>query len=155
MNPTTPTHIHSLEMRRPVKKRGRGKGKGKGKGKRRKRVQRGKGGGGGGRLNTLIDKLPIELHWPGHRFTGPGTKLHKRLDKNDQPLPHSKPKNRVDETSMKHDICYRDNKGKQGHTRCDMQMVARLRKIHKPTLRERFDRLVAGTIIRNKVNVER
>ena len=29
-------------------------------------------------LNTLANKLPFEMHLPGHNFTGPGTKLYKR-----------------------------------------------------------------------------
>ncbi|KAJ8929201.1 hypothetical protein NQ314_018133 [Rhamnusium bicolor] len=36
---------------------------------------------GRGLLNTLINKLPVELHIPGYRFCGPGTKLQKRLDR--------------------------------------------------------------------------
>ena len=31
-------------------------------------------------LNTLVNKLPFEMHLPGHNFTGPGTKLYKRLN---------------------------------------------------------------------------
>ena len=26
-------------------------------------------------LNSLVNKLPFEMHLPGHNFTGPGTKL--------------------------------------------------------------------------------
>ena len=29
-------------------------------------------------LNSLVNKLPFEMHQPGHSFTGPGTKLNKR-----------------------------------------------------------------------------
>ena len=28
-------------------------------------------------LNTLVNKLPFEMHLPGHNFTGQGTKLYK------------------------------------------------------------------------------
>ena len=35
---------------------------------------------GGNFLNTTINKLPFELHVPGHNFTGPCTKLDKRLN---------------------------------------------------------------------------
>ena len=35
---------------------------------------------GGSFLNTLENKLPFETHLPGHNFTGPGTKLYKRLN---------------------------------------------------------------------------
>jgi hypothetical protein len=33
----------------------------------------------GGNLNSLINKLLIELYLPGHNFTGHGTKLKKKL----------------------------------------------------------------------------
>jgi NAD-dependent SIR2 family protein deacetylase len=33
----------------------------------------------GGNLLSLINKLSIELHLPGHNFTGPITNLKKRL----------------------------------------------------------------------------
>ena len=35
---------------------------------------------GGSFLNTTINKPPFELHLPGHNFTGPGTKLDKKLN---------------------------------------------------------------------------
>ena len=36
-------------------------------------------------LNTLVNKLPFEKHLPGHNFTGPGTKLYKRLNPDGTP----------------------------------------------------------------------
>ena len=30
-----------------------------------------KGAAGGSFLNTLVNKLPFEMHLPGHNFTGP------------------------------------------------------------------------------------
>ena len=35
---------------------------------------------GGSFLNTLVNKLPFEMHLQGHNFTGPGTKLYKSLN---------------------------------------------------------------------------
>ncbi|KAJ8962882.1 hypothetical protein NQ318_001290 [Aromia moschata] len=56
---------------------------------------------GRGLLNTLINKLPIELHLPGgYRFCGPGTKLSKRLKRGDVGI------NQLDEACKKHDIAY-------------------------------------------------
>ena len=115
--------------------------------KRRKRRQRGKGEG---ILNSIINALPFELHLPGHRFTGPGTKLEKRLDKYDRPLPSSKPLNRVDATSYRHDLCYRDNTSRQGRSRCDRRMLKQLSRIKKPSFREKLDRGVVAPIIWTK-----
>ena len=48
---------------------------------------------GEGIMNRLINKLPFEVHLPGHNFTGPGTKLSKRLNKDGTPKSWSKPIN--------------------------------------------------------------
>ena len=40
---------------------------------------------GGSFLNTLVNKLPLEMHLPGHNFIGPGTKLYKRLNSDGTP----------------------------------------------------------------------
>ena len=36
-------------------------------------------------LNSLMNKLPFEMHFPGHNITGPGTKLYKRLNQDETP----------------------------------------------------------------------
>jgi len=144
--PSTPRHITMVKRQNTTRSGGR-----KRKRRRRRSNQSGKGSGF---LNRAIDKLPFELHLPGHRFTGPGTKLPKRLDRNDKPLPHSKPRNRVDATSLKHDLCYRDNKDAKGRNVCDRRMVAQLRKIKKPSIREWVDRALVSRIIMNKANAE-
>ncbi|AJP61529.1 capsid-like protein [Adoxophyes honmai entomopoxvirus 'L' virophage 1] len=55
---------------------------------------------GTGFINNIITKLPLELHYPGHNFTGPGTNLVLRMEKNDKPV------NKVDKNSLIHDIEY-------------------------------------------------
>lgn len=55
---------------------------------------------GRGLVNTLINKLPIELHLPGYRFCGPGTRLEKRLARGDQGI------NPLDNACKEHDIAY-------------------------------------------------
>ena len=42
-------------------------------------------------LNDTINYLPFEMHMPGHNFTGPGTKLNKRLNEDMTPKAWSKP----------------------------------------------------------------
>jgi len=46
------------------------------------------------------------MHITGHNFTGPGTKLNKRLNEDMTPKAWSKPINRVDKAAYHHDICY-------------------------------------------------
>ena len=73
--------------------------------------------------------LPFELHPPvsltkRYQFLGPGTKLNKRLDENKNPLPHSKPVNKLDEIAMNHDICYEKYpKTKERNKICDKKML--------------------------------
>lgn len=60
---------------------------------------------GGGLVDTLINKLPIELHIPGgYKFCGPGTKLEKRLEEGDRGI------NPLDESCREHDIFYSQQK---------------------------------------------
>lgn len=51
-------------------------------------------------LDTLIDLLPFEMHVPGYKFCGPGTKVSKRIEQGDEPL------NPLDEACRQHDIAY-------------------------------------------------
>ena len=93
----------------------------------------------GGKIDfhKAITKLPFEIHLPGHSFTGPGTRLDKRLDANDNPLPHSKPINRVDAAAYRHDLAYRDAGDNLSRKHdADREMVQELDSIQDPTLRE-------------------
>ena len=44
-----------------------------------------KGAAGRSFLNTLVNNHPFEMHLPEHNFTGPGIKLHKRLNSDGTP----------------------------------------------------------------------
>lgn len=55
---------------------------------------------GSGLINSLINKLPVELHLPGYQFCGPGTKLDERLKRGDQGV------NPLDAACREHDIAY-------------------------------------------------
>lgn len=55
---------------------------------------------GCGLVNSLIDKLPFELHLPSYNFCGPGTKLKERLARGDRGV------NLLDEACREHDIVY-------------------------------------------------
>ena len=61
---------------------------------------------GGSFLNTLVNKLPFEMHFPGHNLTGPGKKLYKRLNPDETPKEWSIPINRLDNVAYHHDLCY-------------------------------------------------
>lgn len=51
-------------------------------------------------MNSLINKLPFEMHIPSYHYCGPGTKLKKRLARNDPGV------NELDRACREHDIAY-------------------------------------------------
>lgn len=55
---------------------------------------------GSGLINSVINKLPFEMHLPSYRYCGPGTKLEKRLERGDAGI------NPLDEACKSHDIAY-------------------------------------------------
>ena len=103
-------------------------------------------------LNTLVNKLPFEMHLPGHSFTGPGTKLYKRLNSDGTPMEWSIPINRVDNAAY-HDLCYsKHDDTKTRNKVCDRTMLGELSGIVNQTLRERIDKSIVGKLIKAKVN---
>ena len=106
---------------------------------------------GGSILNKMINSLPVEMHLPGHNFTGPGTKLNKRLNEDLTPKKWSKPINRIDKAAYHHDICYlKNNDTATRNAVCDKNMLKEMSDIYNPTLRERMERGLVSTLIGTK-----
>lgn len=74
---------------------------------------------GCGLLNTLINKLPFELHVPGYSFCGPGTRLKKRLARGDRGI------NQLDEACKEHDIAYSQHQDLQKRHEADRLLAAK------------------------------
>ena len=105
---------------------------------------------GGSLLNKAINNLPIEMHLPGHNFTGPGTKLNKRLNPDLTPKKWSKPINRVDKAAYHHDLCYlKNNDTATRNAVCDKNMLKELKGIYNP-IREKMERGLVSTLIGTK-----
>lgn len=68
---------------------------------------------GRGVVNSIISKLPFELHLPGYQYCGPGTKLQKRLARGDPGI------NELDVACKEHDIAYSNNKDTLERNRAD------------------------------------
>ena len=87
---------------------------------------------------------------PGHNFTGPGTKLNKRLKVDGTPKSWSRPINHVDSAAYRHDLAY------ARHADTAERIVADKKKeldaIPNPTLKERMERAVVKPILKTKVN---
>ena len=106
---------------------------------------------GGSILNKMINNLPVEMHLLGHNFTGPGTKLNKRLNADLTPKEWSKPINRIDKAAYHHDICYlKNNDTATRNNVCDKNMLQEMKDIYNPTLRERMERGLVSTLIGTK-----
>ena len=106
---------------------------------------------GGSILNKMINNLPVEMHLLGHNFTGPGTKLNKRLNPDLTPKEWSKPINRIDKAAYHHDICYlKNNDTATRNAVCDKNMLQEMKDIYNPTLRERMERGLVSTLIGTK-----
>ena len=105
-------------------------------------------------FNIAVNKLPFELHLPGHNFTGPGTRLDKRLNPDRTPKDWSMPIKRVDEAAYHHDLCYAKNQDRKTRNKvCGREMLSKLHQITNPSLRERLDRSLVSNMINAKVNL--
>ena len=105
-------------------------------------------------FNKAMSKLPFEMHLPGHNFTGPGTRLDRRLNPYGTPKEWSIPINRVDSAALHHDLCYANHPDRKSRNEvCDKEMLRELDRITNPTLRERVDKGIVRNIINAKVNM--
>ena len=96
------------------------------------------------------------MHLPGHNFTGPGTKLNKRLNPDLTPKKWSKPINRVDKAAYHHDICYlKNNDTATRNAVCDKNMLKELKGIYNPTIKERMERGLVSSLIGTKKKKKR
>ena len=91
--------------------------------------------------------MPGEWHQPEYSFCNPGTNLDKRLDEANNPKPSSKPKNRVDEVCMKHDIDYGNSTTLEEKHEVDREMLYNLSLIQNQTLREKVKRFIVKNMI--------
>ena len=93
------------------------------------------------------------MHLPGHNFTGPGTKLYKRLNSDGTQKEWSIPINKVDNAAYPHDLCYsKHNDTKTRNQVCDKTILNELNEIVNPTLKEGIDKPIVGKLINAKVN---
>ena len=95
-----------------------------------------KGAAGGSFLYTIVNNLPFEMHLPGHNFTGPETKLYKRLSLDVTPKERSILINRFDNAAYHHDLCYsKHDDTKTRNQVCDKTMLGELKWYCKPNFK--------------------
>ena len=96
---------------------------------------------GGSFLNTLVNKLPFEMHFPGHNFTGPVTNIYKRLNLDGTPKEWSILVNRVYNAAYHRHLCYsKHDDTKTRNEVCDKTMLGELNGIVNPILRAMIDK---------------
>lgn len=91
----------------------------------KKKVSRCKASEGRGIADSIINRLPIELHLPGYQYCGPGTKLQKRLERGDPGI------NSLDKACKEHDISYSIYKNIEDRHRADQILADRAWQISK------------------------
>ena len=107
----------------------------------------------------IMPRLP-ELHYVSpftgkrHNFTGPGTKLNKRIDpRTKKPLPNSQPVNEVDKTAYLHDLAYNEFPDLERRKIADNVMIEDLDQIRKDknvNWKTRADALLVGGVMKLK-----
>ncbi len=80
----------------------------------------------------------------------PMNPLHKQLDENDLPIVGQEPFNKVDEISMRHDICYRDHPDAKA---CDDLLLEELDILEPHDRREKRDKSIVKKVIWNKEKI--
>lgn len=68
-------------------------------------------------INRAVDALPVELHLPGYKFCGPGTKLGERLARGERGI------NELDEACREHDIAYDRYKDNERRREADRKLA--------------------------------
>ena len=92
------------------------------------------------------------MHIPSHNFTGPCTKLKKRLNPDLTPRKWSKPVSRVDKAAYHHHICYLKNDDTATRSAvCDKNMLKELEGIYNPSLRKRLGKSIMSKLVGMKV----
>ena len=106
---------------------------------------------GKGLINNFINDLPFEMHYPGHNFLGPGTKLNKRLNEDQTPESWSVPVDSDDAVAYRHDLCYLKNKDRKTRNAvCDKNMLDELASLTDQTPAEKKHAKIASAIIGTK-----
>lgn len=92
----------------------------------------------------LVDfsKLPPTKY----SFCGPFSKLHKRLDENDNPLPHSLPINSLDSQCLIHDIAYKNFKDVKNRNEADRVLRDKAKKIKMDSTKSKSERFNAAAV---------
>lgn len=103
-------------------------------------------------IDKLIDFIPIEFHLPDYNYTGPGTKLLKRLERGDKPI------NKLDAASKEHDLIYHKSKDSKKRFEADKVLIEQAEEIYQnpeSSFREKIEAYVVKIIMKTKTKLGR
>lgn len=104
-----------------------------------------------GLIDTIINHMP-EIHVPGYRFAGPGTKLEERLSRGERGI------NKLDDACMDHDIAYANCEDSKSRRKADKILINRaIKRIfsRSATLDERAVALLVSGLMSAKVGLSK
>ena len=79
--------------------------------------------------------------------------MNKRFEETDNPKLWSKPKNRVDEVCMKHNIDYGNSMTLEGKHKAHRKMLNNFSLIGNPMLEKKMDRFIVKQLIGAKLKI--
>lgn len=107
---------------------------------------------GKGLINSVIDKIPFEMHLPGYQFCGPGTKVDERVARGDVGI------NALDAACKDHDIVYNKHKDKGERLQADKQLLhASLKRINSKSasLTEKAAAIGVSAAMKTKIGLSK
>lgn len=107
---------------------------------------------GCGILDSIVNKIPIEMHVPGYQYCGPGTKLEKRLARGDPGI------NPLDQACKRHDIAYSTHNGGPQRYEADKMLAKKAwdRVVSKDaSLKERATALAVSAAMKTKMGLSK
>lgn len=107
---------------------------------------------GSGLLDSIVNKIPIEMHIPGYQYCGPGTKLQKRLRRGDPGI------NPLDQACKQHDIVYaQHNHGPKRYEADQLLAKSAMKRIvaSDASLQERASALAVAAAMKAKMGLSK
>jgi hypothetical protein len=105
---------------------------------------------GGGFLNSVLAKIPFELHLPGYNYCGPNTRLEQRLASGQRGI------NPLDAACMLHDIAYSKYKDTSNRHKADIVLADAADKrlnAKDATFGEKVASWIVSKVMRGKVKI--
>ena len=115
-----------------------------------KKINRIKTSRGRGLINNIINSLPFELHLPGYKFCGPGTRIDEKISNKVNGI------NKLDEACKTHDIFYSKNKDITQRHQADRELLEKAWervKSKDSSIGEKINSYIVTNVMKGKVKM--